>query len=168
MGLINPSEGASLERSGEFGSLFGHRVGAPWRVSLNILQLTFHATSLLPGYGLPWRQDAQKFLHQKHHKVNYIKLHSVMERLQTSGINLFGLEFSSMLIGQESLGKLFKYFEVSLSSWMGFVRLNQTTCENMEHSALIMVLAPLLWAFPCVSIFPWHDILFWSIKWWVF
>lgn len=111
MGLINPSEGAPLERSGELGSLFCHRVGVPWRVSLSTPQLTFHTTNLLPGYGLLGRQGAQIISLQKHNKVNYIRgLRSVMERLQTSGINLFGLEFSSMLSGQESLGKLFKYF----------------------------------------------------------
>lgn len=77
-----------------------------------------------------------------------------MKRLQTSGINLFGLEFSSLLTGQESLGKLFKYFEISLSSRMDFVTPNQTTYENMEHSARITVLATLPWAFPYVNILP--------------
>lgn len=48
--------------------------------------------------------------------INYAwGLHSVMERLQTLGTNLSVLEFSLMLTGQESLGKLFKYFGVSLS-----------------------------------------------------
>ena len=48
--------------------------------------------------------------------INYIwGWDGVMERLQASGTNLSGLEFSSMLTGQESLGKLFKYLEVSLS-----------------------------------------------------
>lgn len=101
-GLVNPSEGQSFDRSGEFGSLFGPRARVPGRVNLRTLTcLSIQPISLLEVASFEGE------MYWKHNEGNDTGgLPGVMERPQTLEINVFGLEFCFYTYWSGKLGKI--------------------------------------------------------------